>query len=173
MRKSSAEREDGVGAGELIVGNNSGHNVLALTEKAPQDLVALATLYYSTQVAGQARGTEGGQAPRHLPLPRLLLCPLSALSSTSRCKPHFLIRLSRFVRADAASDFPVKPFEKIEQFVRGTAAKMAVHQVGDIRLGNTEKRGNLALFELPVFEDCIDMEPHLRPCEKLVGIRQP
>ena len=29
-----------------------------LTEKAPQDLVALATLYYSTQVAGQARGTE-------------------------------------------------------------------------------------------------------------------
>ena len=38
--------------------NNSGHNVLALTEKAPQDLVALATLYYSTQVAGQARGTE-------------------------------------------------------------------------------------------------------------------
>jgi hypothetical protein len=30
------------------------------------------------------------------------------------------------------SDFPVKPFEKIEQFVRDEAAKMAVHQVGDI-----------------------------------------
>jgi hypothetical protein len=44
--------------GALIVGNNSGHNVLALKEKAPQNLVALATLYYSTQVAGQARGTE-------------------------------------------------------------------------------------------------------------------
>jgi hypothetical protein len=29
VRKSSAEREDGVGAGELIVGNNSGHNELA------------------------------------------------------------------------------------------------------------------------------------------------
>jgi hypothetical protein len=28
------------GAGELIVGNNSDHNVLALKEKAPQDLVA-------------------------------------------------------------------------------------------------------------------------------------
>jgi len=42
------------------------------------------------------------------------------------------------VRADADSDFPVKPFKKIEQFVRGKAAKMAVHQVGDIRLGNTD-----------------------------------
>ncbi len=44
--------------GALIVGNNSGHNVLVLKEKAPQDLVALATLYYTTQVTGQARGTE-------------------------------------------------------------------------------------------------------------------
>jgi len=31
---------------------------LALKEKAPQDFVALATLYYTAQVAGQARGTE-------------------------------------------------------------------------------------------------------------------
>ena len=31
---------------------------MALKEKAPQDLVALATLYYSTQVTGQDRGTE-------------------------------------------------------------------------------------------------------------------
>jgi hypothetical protein len=30
------------------------------------------------------------------------------------------------------SDFPVQPFEKIEQFVLDEAAKMAVHQVGDI-----------------------------------------
>ena len=44
--------------GALIVRNNSGHDVLALTEKAPQDLVALATLYYTAQGAGQARGTE-------------------------------------------------------------------------------------------------------------------
>jgi len=42
----------------LIVGNNSGHNVLALKEKAHQDLVALATLYHTAQVAGQARETE-------------------------------------------------------------------------------------------------------------------
>ena len=47
------------------------------------------------------------------------------------------------------------PFEKIEHFVGGTAAKMAVHQGGDLRLGNTEQRGNLALFELLVFEDGI------------------
>jgi hypothetical protein len=47
-----------MGQGALIAGNNSGHNVLALQKKAPQDLVALATLYYTTQVAGQARGTE-------------------------------------------------------------------------------------------------------------------
>ena len=32
------------------------------------------------------------------------------------------------MRADADSDFPVKPFEKIQQFVGGEAAKMAVHQ---------------------------------------------
>lgn len=44
--------------GALIVGNKSGHNVLALQKQAPQDLVALATLYYTTQVARQARGTE-------------------------------------------------------------------------------------------------------------------
>jgi hypothetical protein len=138
--------------GALIVGNNSGHNVLALTEKAPQDLVALATLYYTAQVGGAGAGDGGGQMPQHLSLPRLLLRPLSALSSASRCKPNFLIRLSRFVRANADSDFPVKPFEKIEQFVRGTAATMAVHQVGDIRLGNTEQSGNLTLLELRVFE---------------------
>jgi hypothetical protein len=47
-----------MGQGALIAGNNSGHNVLALKKKAPQDLVALATLYYTAQVAGQARGTE-------------------------------------------------------------------------------------------------------------------
>jgi hypothetical protein len=33
------------------------------------------------------------------------------------------------VWADADRDFPVKPFEKIEQFVRGKVAKMAVHDV--------------------------------------------
>ena len=42
----------------LIVRNNSGHNVLAMKANAPQDLVALATLYYTAQVVGQARGTE-------------------------------------------------------------------------------------------------------------------
>ena len=52
------EWEAGIGAGALILQNNSGHNVLALQKKAPQDLVALATLYYTTQVAGEARETE-------------------------------------------------------------------------------------------------------------------
>jgi hypothetical protein len=40
------------------------------------------------------------------------------------------------MRADTDGNFPVKPFEKIEQFVRGKAATMAVHQVKDIWLGN-------------------------------------
>lgn len=44
--------------GALSVGNNSGPNVLALKEKAPQDLVDLATLYYTAQVTGQVWGTE-------------------------------------------------------------------------------------------------------------------
>lgn len=44
--------------GALITGNNSGHNVLALKEQGETDLVALATLYYTTQVAGQADATE-------------------------------------------------------------------------------------------------------------------
>jgi len=47
-----------MGQGTLIAGDNSGHNVLALKKHAPQDLVALATFYYTAQVAGQARGTE-------------------------------------------------------------------------------------------------------------------
>ncbi len=38
-----------MGAGALTLQNNSGHNVLALQKKAPQDLVALATLYYTTK----------------------------------------------------------------------------------------------------------------------------
>jgi hypothetical protein len=33
------------------------------------------------------------------------------------------------VRADADSDFPVKPFQEIKQLVRGKAAKMAVHHM--------------------------------------------
>ncbi len=49
----------------------------------------------------------------------VLFLPLSALSSTLRCTPNFLIRLSQFVRADTDSDFAVKPFKEIEQFVRG------------------------------------------------------
>ena len=38
--------------------NQYHHYILALQEKALQDLVALATLYYTTQVARQARGTK-------------------------------------------------------------------------------------------------------------------
>src|SRR5438552_3318924 len=51
-------REQGMGAVALIGRNNSGHNVLALKEQAPNDLVALATLYYATQVTGQSGSTE-------------------------------------------------------------------------------------------------------------------
>jgi integrase/recombinase XerD len=51
-------REDAVAKGALIARNKSGHNVLALKKQALHDLVALATLYYTTQVAGQANATE-------------------------------------------------------------------------------------------------------------------
>jgi hypothetical protein len=44
--------------GALIGRNNSGHDVLALKEQREKDLVALATLYYTTQVAGQSDATE-------------------------------------------------------------------------------------------------------------------
>jgi len=47
-----------MGKGALITRKNSGHNVLALKEQGGKDLVALATLYYTTQVAGQADATE-------------------------------------------------------------------------------------------------------------------
>jgi hypothetical protein len=50
-----------MGEGALIVGNNSGHNVLMLKKQASQNLVALATLYYTTQVAWQARGMEAAK----------------------------------------------------------------------------------------------------------------
>ena len=89
------------------------------------------------------------------------------------CNFHFLITLPRFVLTDSDSDFPVEPFQKIEQLVRGKAAKVAVHQVGDLWLRDTEKRGNLPLLEIFVFEDCVDMKADLRPRQKLVGIFQP
>ncbi len=41
----------------LIVVNNSGHNVSALREEAQHSLVALANLYYHTQVAGRSEAT--------------------------------------------------------------------------------------------------------------------
>jgi hypothetical protein len=44
--------------GALIGRNNSRHDVLALKEQREKDLVALATLYYTTQVAGQSDATE-------------------------------------------------------------------------------------------------------------------
>ena len=47
-----------MGQEALPVGNNSEHNVLALKKQASHDLVALATLYYTTREAGQARVTE-------------------------------------------------------------------------------------------------------------------
>jgi hypothetical protein len=49
---------DGMGKGALIARNNSGHNVLTLKKQGEKDLVALATLYYTTQVAGQVDTTE-------------------------------------------------------------------------------------------------------------------
>lgn len=44
-----------------------------------------------------------------------------------RDKAYFLIRLSPFARTDLYRDFSVKPLKEIEQFIRGEAAKMAVH----------------------------------------------
>jgi len=44
-----------------------------------------------------------------------------------RDKAYFLIRLSPFVWTDLYRDFSVKPLKEIEQFIRGEAAKMAVH----------------------------------------------
>jgi hypothetical protein len=71
-------------AGALILQNNSGHNVLALKKKAPQDLVALATLYDTAQVAGQARGTE--EAKRH-DISRFLAFYYDLTSSPTLCSP--------------------------------------------------------------------------------------
>jgi len=51
-------REKSMGAGTLIARNKSGHNILALKKQGEKDLVALATLYYATQVAGQSNATE-------------------------------------------------------------------------------------------------------------------
>ena len=41
-----------------VIQNNLGHNVLALKEQAKDDLVAMANLYYQTQVRGQSDNTE-------------------------------------------------------------------------------------------------------------------
>ncbi len=89
----------------------------------------LVTLYYSTQVAGQVRGTK--EAKRRDLSRFLAFCydPFRHYHPRHVVNPTSLIRLPQFVRADAESDFPVRPFEKIEQFVRGQAAKMTVRDV--------------------------------------------
>ena len=53
--------------------------------------------------------------------PRLLL--------VLRNKSNLLVGFSLVVRANLDCHFAVKPFEKIEQLVRGEAAEMPVHQV--------------------------------------------
>ena len=52
------------------------------------------------------------------------------------------------VTADFDRHFPVKPFQKIEQLVRGEAAEMPVHQVRHVRLRNAQNIGDFALFQL-------------------------
>jgi len=45
----------------------------------------------------------------------------------SRNEADLPIRFTPLVGADTDSDFLIKPFEKIEQFIRGEAAKVSIH----------------------------------------------
>src|ERR1039458_6565647 len=83
------------------------------------------------------------------------------------CKGNLLIRLSRLVRANLDSDFPVEALQKIQQFVGREPAVMAVHQMGHLRLRNAKELRDLPLFELSRLDDFIDAEADLRPRKKL------
>jgi len=76
------------------------------------------------------------------------------------------------VRTDLDRHLAVEPLKEAEQLVGGEAVEMPVHQVGYLRLLDTEQRGNLPLRELPVAEQLIDVKTQLRLGETLVGVGQ-
>jgi hypothetical protein len=87
-----------------------------------------------------------------------------------RGESHLLIGLALAVTADLDRHLAVKPFQEIEQLVRGEAAEMPVHQVRHVGLRDAQNIGDLALLQLLVFEDLEHMKSHLRPHNELVGI---
>lgn len=83
-----------------------------------------------------------------------------------RSERHLLVGFAVVVTADLNCYLPVKPFQKIEQFVRCEAAEMPIHQVRYIGLRNAQNIRDFALFQLLVFKNFEDMESDLRARQK-------
>jgi len=75
--------------------------------------------------------------------------------------------------ADLDCHLSIKPFQKVEQFVRCKPTEMPIHQVGHIGLGNPQNVGDFSLFQPPVFEDCEDVVSDLSARQKLIGLFEP
>jgi hypothetical protein len=90
-----------------------------------------------------------------------------------RRESDLAIRLTLVMTADLDRHFPVKPFEKIEQLVRGESAEMAIHQVRHVWLRNAQDSRDFALFQLLILEDLEDVKTNLRPRIELVRIVEP
>jgi hypothetical protein len=71
--------------------------------------------------------------------------------------------------ANLDRDFPVKPFQKVEQLVPGEAAEMPVHEVRHVGLGNAQDIGDFALFQLLISKDFEDVESDLRARQDASG----
>src|SRR5271157_3566525 len=78
--------------------------------------------------------------------------PLFSPKRESWAKAYLLIGFAGVVRTDLDRHLAVEPLKEAEQLVGGEAVEMPVHQVGYLRLLDTEQRGNLPLRELPVAE---------------------
>jgi len=74
------------------------------------------------------------------------------------------------VMTDLDCHLPVKPFQKIEQFVRCEAAEMPIHQMRHVGLRDTQDAGDFPLFQLLLFEDLEDVISDLRPRQQSVRV---
>ena len=80
------------------------------------------------------------------------------------------IRFTLVMAADLDRHLPVKPFQKIEQLIGCEATEMSVHEMRYVRLSDTQNTGDLALLQLFVFEDLVNVEADLGARIELVGI---
>ena len=79
-----------------------------------------------------------------------------------KAEGNFLIWLL-LVLAELDGNFPIEPFEEVQQLVGSEAVEMSIHQARHLRPLDAEKLGDLPLREPPIGVQLKDMKSQLRP----------